>query len=115
MPSGTVEINREVSADALSALATRRGVDLFEQDLQRSWDRVEENLSGRRILVLGGAGSIGAATTALLSQFGPAALHVVDQNENSLAELVRDLRSRPSGLSVGDFRALPLDLGSSLM
>jgi NAD(P)-dependent dehydrogenase (short-subunit alcohol dehydrogenase family) len=67
------------------------------------------------VLVIGGGGSIGAATVQLLSTFKPAALHVIDLSENYLAELVRNLRSRPAGLAVEDFRTLPLDYGSPLM
>jgi nucleoside-diphosphate-sugar epimerase len=100
---------------SLDALATGRSTDLFLPDLQRCWHHILDRIENRRLLVLGGAGSIGAATSALLSQFQPAALHVVDQNENALAELVRDLRSRPSGLHMMDFRALPLDYGSAIM
>jgi len=40
---------------------------------------------------------------------------VVDHSENSLAELVRWLRSDIDGLAVDDFRALPLDFGSWIM
>ncbi len=110
-----IETNPPARQDVLSALATRRTLDLFAEDLQRCWSQIREKVEGRRLLVLGGAGSIGAATTGLLSEFQPAALHVVDTNENALAELVRDLRSRRIGLPVADFRALPLDLGSPIM
>jgi hypothetical protein len=51
---------------------------------------------------------------SLLSQFDPACLHVVDHNENALAELVRDLRSRSGGLRVHEFRAVPIDFGSPM-
>jgi FlaA1/EpsC-like NDP-sugar epimerase len=77
--------------------------------------QLEHALGGRRILVIGGAGSIGSATVRQLSEFAPASLHVVDVDENALAELVRDLRSQPAGLAVPDFRTLPLDFGSPLM
>lgn len=60
-------------------------------------------------------GPIGSATVSLLSGFHPRALHVVDLSENYLAELVRNLRGRPEGLAVEDFRTLPLDYGSPLM
>ena len=76
---------------------------------------MREHFQGRRILVLGGAGSIGSSTVELLADLPVACLHVADHNENALAELVRNLRSRAAGLAVSDFRALPLDLGSSIM
>jgi nucleoside-diphosphate-sugar epimerase len=39
---------------------------------------------------------------------------VVDQNENYLADLVRDLRGRPGGIPEIDFRTLPIDYGSRI-
>jgi FlaA1/EpsC-like NDP-sugar epimerase len=104
-----------LSKDELSPIATGRSVPLFAADLDAREDEIRERLRGERILVIGGAGSIGAATVGELSLFDVAALHVVDLNENGLAELVRDLRSRPAGLSVSDFRTLPLDFGSETM
>jgi NAD(P)-dependent dehydrogenase (short-subunit alcohol dehydrogenase family) len=99
----------------MAVLATGRPSNMFDDDLRKYSSGIRDRIAGRRILVLGGAGSIGSSTVDLLSQFGPASLHVVDQNENALAELVRDLRSRPSGLQVGDFQTLPIDCGSSVM
>src|SRR3984893_444760 len=101
--------------DDLAVLATGRSDDLFAEDLGRHSDKIRLQLEGRRVLILGGAGSIGAATVSLLSEFDPACLHVVDHNENALAELVRDLRSRGGGLRVRDFRAVPIDFGSPIM
>jgi FlaA1/EpsC-like NDP-sugar epimerase len=87
----------------------------FQHDCTATSRQLHENLHGRRILVLGGAGSIGSVTVGLLADLAPRALHVVDTDENGLAELVRDLRSRRAGLLVPDFRAVPLDFGSPLM
>ncbi len=101
-----------MSIDALSTLATQRSGDLFLADLESHKPMIRERVGGSRILVIGGAGSIGAATVRALLPFGPQSLHVLDQSENNLAELVRDLRSRSEGLEVHDFRALPLDFGS---
>jgi FlaA1/EpsC-like NDP-sugar epimerase len=89
--------------------------EYFRHDCQMRSDQLTEVLRDRRLLVIGGAGSIGGETVALLAAFQPASLHVVDVNENALAELVRDLRSRDTGLKVPDFRALPLDFGSPIM
>lgn len=100
---------------ALAVLGTGREASLLEADLAAARPRLTERLAGRRVLVIGGAGSIGSATVAELSLFDVAALHVVDVSENGLAELTRDLRSRPAGLGIRDFRTLPLDFGSPLM
>jgi len=101
--------------DKLSVLATGRATSLFQGDLEARRTELAGQISGRRILVIGGAGSIGSSTIRQLSEFGPACLHVVDQSENNLAELVRDLRSRPTGLPIHDLLPLPLDFGSRHM
>ena len=88
---------------------------MFEQDWRERQSEIEATIRGRRLLVIGGAGSIGSATVKLVADFKPQALHVVDPNENNLAELVRDLRSREQGLDVNDFRTLPIDFGSPIM
>lgn len=103
------------SFNRLSLLATRRDQDFFASDLSSRSREIEEEVSGKRILVIGGAGSIGSATVCELAAFHPAALHVVDSNENNLAELVRDLRSRREKFDVPEFRTLPLDFGSPIM
>lgn len=101
--------------DELTTIATGRSSSLFQDDWRTHLNEVRDKTEGQRVLVLGGAGSIGASTINVLSQFDLACLHVVDLNENALAELVRDLRSRPEGLGIRDFRAVPIDFGSPVM
>ncbi len=108
-------ISGSLLMDELTAIATGRSSNLFWEDLTSRANELRQKTDGRRVLVLGGAGSIGASTVNVLSEFDLACLHVVDHNENALAELVRNLRSRPEGLEVRDFRAVPIDLGSSVM
>ena len=96
----------------LARIATDRNTSLFQPDMQQRVDEIRDAVAGARILVIGGAGSIGSATVRELVRFQPAALHVIDQNENELAELVRSLRSAPQTFPVEDFRTLPLDYGS---
>ena len=99
----------------LDGVVTRRERSLFESDMAASAAVLGEAVRGRRVLIVGGGGSIGAITTRILVDYGPKAVHVVDQNENYLAELVRDLRGRPEGLSDVDFRTFPVDYGSPIM
>jgi FlaA1/EpsC-like NDP-sugar epimerase len=99
----------------LSSVATGRSRSLFEADMRAADDLFRSHVSGRRILAIGAAGSIGSNTVTVLADMEPAGLHIVDQNENELAELVRGLRSRRGGLRVCSFRTLPLDYGSPAM
>lgn len=96
-------------------IATGRDGSFFSADMQACSDRMSGEIAGRRVLAIGAAGSIGSSTLEVLLRFDPAAVHVVDQNENGLAELVRRLRSRPEKLRVADLRTLPIDYGSSAM
>lgn len=110
------ETSRAAAAPhTLATLATGRAEPLFARDLAQADDVLRERVTGRRVLAIGAAGSIGSSTVGVLAGYDPAALHVIDQNENELAELVRTLRSRPQGLSIADFRTLPLDYGSPAM
>lgn len=88
---------------------------MFTADLDAVGSDVRQAVAGRRILAVGAAGSIGSSTVFQLASLGPAALHIVDQNENGLAELVRQFRSRPDQWTVRDFQTLPLDYGSGAM
>jgi FlaA1/EpsC-like NDP-sugar epimerase len=84
---------------------------LFTQDLAKHGPAMDEIIRGSRFLVIGGAGSIGAAVVRELFARKPRVLHVVDISENNLAELVRDIRSS-LGYIEGDFHAFALDCGS---
>lgn len=95
------------------AFAVGRSSSLYAPDLIKNEYELRECLQGSKILVIGGAGSIGSNTIDTISSYSPAKLHVVDQNENALADLVRHLRSRPGGLQVEDFKALPLNYGNA--
>lgn len=97
----------------LSRLTSGRSTSLFAADISAHEAGLNSVIAGGRILVTGGAGSIGSATLELLLGYAPAAVHVIDIAENGLAELVRDFRSRPKPLVTGEFRLLPIDYGSA--
>lgn len=88
-----------------------RSNTLFEHDVETHQDCIAEAIRGARVLILGGAGSIGKEVTAEIFRRNPAALHIMDVSENNLVELVRNLRSK-LGYTTGETRFLPLDMGS---
>ncbi|MBF0422300.1 MAG: UDP-N-acetylglucosamine 4,6-dehydratase [Magnetococcales bacterium] len=88
-----------------------RHQDLFTSDLTTHRTPIEKIVSGSKFLVIGGAGSIGQAVSREIFKRHPAALHVVDINENNMVELVRDIRST-LGYIKGDFRTFIVDCGS---
>ncbi len=101
--------------DELSSSVTGRSEDLFAADLQSRKQEITDRLRASRVLVIGGAGSIGSSTVDLISQYQPVAVHVVDQDENNLAEVVRNYRNNEQGSSVTEFRTMALDYGSGVM
>jgi FlaA1/EpsC-like NDP-sugar epimerase len=105
----------DMSVDKLSSLVTKRTVSLFQDDFDYHRQNLNHQIRGSRILVIGGAGSVGNSTVRTICEFKPSVLHVVDQNENDLAELVRYLRNGIEDLSSVEFRTFPFDFGSSLM
>jgi len=95
-----------------SNIATGRDGSLFAADVEANTDAIHAAYSGRRVLVVGGAGSIGSATLRALLPYQPAAVHVIDQNENGLAELVRDLRGTGAIDRRLELKLMPLDYGA---
>src|SRR5262249_31110884 len=88
-----------------------RARSLFTTDMQKHTRDIQTALTGARVLVYGGAGSIGKELVKQIFAFDPAALHVIDISENNLTELVRDLRSSRGYIS-GETQFLPIDMGS---
>ncbi len=84
---------------------------LFDEDVTNHASELVSVISQSRILVIGGAGTIGQAVTREFFKRDPKALHVVDISENNMVELVRDIRST-LGYGSGDFQTLPLDVNS---
>lgn len=74
---------------------TGRPSSLNLPDLIHHRSTLAAAIEGKKILVIGGAGTIGCAFIKALLPYRPSALFVVDINENGLTELIRDLRSTP--------------------
>ena len=86
---------------------------LFLNDLKHFNNTLENYVSKSKFLVIGGAGSIGQAVTKEIFKRNPKLLHVVDINENSMVELVRDIRSS-LGYIKGYFETFAIDCGSKI-
>lgn len=90
---------------------TRREQSLLAEDFARYDAELHARIDGKRVLVIGGAGSIGSHYIKALLRFNVASLCVADINENGLTELVRDLRSSDGYTVPHDFVTYPVNFG----
>ncbi len=93
---------------------TKRPESLLAEDFRRHDAELHQRIDGRRVLVIGGAGSIGSHYVKAILKFNVAALVVVDTNENALTELVRDVRSSTCYNIPDEFITYPVDFGSNV-
>lgn len=100
--------------DFINKYVTERPKSLFLKDLEANGELLRREIEGKRVLVIGGAGSIGSSFIRALLPFRPAALVVVDVNENGLAELTRDLRSREGLYIPDDYRTYTLNFADPI-
>jgi FlaA1/EpsC-like NDP-sugar epimerase len=87
------------------------GPTAFSEALAGDWAarraEIAEQLAGGSVLVVGAAGTIGAAAVRQLLELGLARLELTDIDENGLARLARDIRSRGLGAATAiGFNAL---------
>lgn len=93
---------------------TKRPDSLLSPDLDKNRGLLEGRLNGKRVLVIGGAGTIGSFYIKALLRFRVSRLVVVDINENGLTELVRDLRSSTGYNIPAEFITYPMNFGDSV-
>ncbi len=91
---------------------TKRSESMFLGDIENNRDKLIEKIKGKRILVIGGAGSIGSSYVKAVLPFEPQAMVIVDTNENALAEITRDLRSTKGMYVPDDYITYPMDFAS---
>ena len=96
----------------ISTYVTHRSVSMFVADIEANKDQIAAEVKGKRVCVIGGAGSIGSSFIKALLPFMPKQLIVVDLNENGLVELTRDLRSSANIIVPEDYRTYTLDFAS---
>jgi len=65
----------------------------FDIDVLANESLLLNEINDKKILVIGGAGTIGSSYIKQVLKFKPSKITVVDINENGLTELTRDLRS----------------------
>ena len=65
----------------------------FNKSISNHQDLLNSNILNGKILVIGGAGTIGSSYIKQILKYKPSKITVVDINENGLTELTRDLRS----------------------
>lgn len=98
--------------DFINTYVTQRSTSMFFVDIEANSGLLEQKITGKTVLVIGGAGSIGSSFIKALLPFKPATLIVVDYNENALAELTRDLRSTEGMYIPVDYITYPMDFAS---
>lgn len=98
----------------ISENITKRSFSLFLEDIDNNKEKLIQEVEGKSVCVIGGAGSIGASFIKAILPFKPSKLVVIDLNENGLAELVRDLRSTYGLYIPEEFRTYTLNFADPI-
>ena len=98
----------------VNTYVTGRKESLFLPDIEQNRERLANEVNGKSLLVIGGAGSIGSSFIKAILPFKPSKLVVVDLNENGLAELTRDLRSTYGLYVPEEYRAYTLNFADPI-
>ena len=93
---------------------TSRNESMFLKDIEANKAILQQEIEGKSLCVIGGAGSIGSSFIRALLPFKPSKLVVVDLNENGLAELTRDLRSTYGMYVPEEYRAYTLNFADPI-
>ena len=98
----------------ISDSITFRPVSMFADDIEANKEKLTEEIKGKKVCVIGGAGSIGSSFIKAVLRFEPKSIVVVDLNENGLAELVRDVRSSDGLYVPEEFRCYTLNFADPI-
>ncbi|MGW8122588.1 polysaccharide biosynthesis protein [Roseivirga echinicomitans] len=98
----------------ISKHITHRDESLFRKDLDDNYHTLTERIVDTKVLVIGGAGTIGSSFIRAILRYKPASLFVVDLSENGLTELTRDLRSDSSIVVPNEYRTYPLSFSDPI-
>lgn len=98
----------------ISDSVTFRPVSMFAADIEANKEVLTREVKGKKVCVIGGAGSIGSSFIKAVLRFEPKSVVVVDLNENGLAELVRDVRSTEGLYVPEEFRCYTLNFADPI-
>ena len=90
----------------------KRSASMFKDDIRFHIEELRNVISGKSILVIGGAGSIGSSFIKAILPCQPSELVIVDTNENALTGLTRDLRSTEGMYMPNIYIPYPMDYAS---
>jgi FlaA1/EpsC-like NDP-sugar epimerase len=93
---------------------TKRPESLFKEDLIKYEGELKKNIIGKSVLIIGGAGTIGSQFIKALLKYKPGKVYVIDQDENGLTELVRDIRSTKGCQVPEQFFTYPLNFNDPI-
>jgi len=95
----------------IKTYVTGRQESLLQADFEKYNSELNNRINNKKVLVIGGAGTIGSFYIKAILKFNITKLVVVDINENGLTELVRDLRSTTEYNIPDDFITYPVNFG----
>ena len=98
----------------ISDNVTFRKESMFLADIEANKTLLSQEIQGKSVCVIGGAGSIGSSFIKAVLPFKPSKLIVIDLNENGLAELTRDLRSTYGMFVPEEYRAYTLNFADPI-
>ena len=93
---------------------TDRNISMFLSDINSNRAELRKLVEGKRVLVIGGAGTIGSSYIRAILPFKPLQMVVVDISENGLTELTRDLRSTYGMYVPEDYKTYPLNFADPI-
>lgn len=103
-----------IKSKFISEFVTKRPESMFKPDIEANKAKLTQEIEGKSVCVIGGAGSIGSSFIRAVLPFKPSKLIVIDLNENGLAELTRDLRSTYGMYVPEEFRLYTLNFADPI-
>ena len=91
----------------LENMVLGRESSIFQEDFKRYSNELKDAI--KKVLVIGGAGTIGRSVVALLFRMNPRCLHVVDISENGLSKL--SVAFGVLMVTVENFKTFSIDAG----